>query len=150
VNIYVENNQTDLQITNTSVIEVVQAFINFENIKVDEVSVNLVDTQMICQLHEDYFNDPTTTDCISFPMDEEEEEGYRVLGEIFICPKTALDYAAANELDPYEETTLYIIHGLLHLIGLDDIDPEDQKKMRSRERIHCKNLKNLNLRVKKI
>src|SRR5262249_2821323 len=114
----------------------------------DEVSVNFVDTETICEIHAEYFDDPSPTDCISFPLDGEEEE-YRVLGEIFVCPQTAIEYAEAHGCCPYQETTLYIIHGLLHLIGLDDIYEKDRAEMRRRETRHLENLKKLKLEVKK-
>lgn len=113
------------------------------------MSVNFVDVDTICSLHDEYFGDPSQTDCISFPLDGEEEE-YRVLGEIFVCPKTAIEYAKEHDGDPYEELLLYIIHGLLHLIGLDDIEPEDREEMRRREQKHLNNLKIMNLEVKRI
>lgn len=108
--------------------------LNHLHIRCDEISFHFVTTKKICQLHADFFNDPTTTDCITFPIDEEDSDDYRVLGEVFVCPQTAIDYSQKKQADPYRETTLYLVHGLLHLIGYDDIDPSDRKKMRSMER----------------
>lgn len=119
--------------------KIVKEVISYENQPCHEVTINFVTTQAISQLHADFFNDPTTTDCISFPMDEETSP-YRILGEIFVCPKTALDYAEAHDKDPQQELILYVIHGLLHLMGYDDIDPKDRRKMRIAERRHIKHL----------
>lgn len=149
MNIFIENNQSHLKFDLKSVEKVVLAFKELEQVRFDEVSINFVTSQEISELHKEYFNDPTPTDCISFPIDGEEEE-YRILGEIFICPSTAISYANEHGLNPHEEATLYLIHGLLHLIGLDDIDPEDRKEMRLREKLHMENLKKLNLQVKNI
>lgn len=133
MNISVINQQTDLNIDEKSVEEVVKEFLKFAKIKCDEVTLYYVSTPEICQLHADHFNDPSTTDCISFPMDDEEEMVYRVLGEVFVCPQTAIDYVKNQGEDSYQEVTLYTIHGLLHLIGYDDIDPEDELEMREQE-----------------
>lgn len=100
----------------------------------DEVSIHFVTNRKLCQLHEEFFNDPSPTDCISFPIDDAGNSEYRVLGEVFVCPKTAIEYAKKNEKDPYVETTLYVVHGLLHLLGYDDIDPKDRALMRKKER----------------
>ena len=148
MNILVNNNLNDLPISNDSVISVIQAFVDFEQIPADEISINFVDTETICSLHADYFDDPSPTDCISFPLDDEEEE-YRVLGEVFVCPKTAQEYASSQGTDPYLEVTLYVIHGLLHLIGFDDLEDRDRLEMRKKEEDHLQNLKNLKLGVKK-
>lgn len=135
MNILIANQQEDLLIDSNKVENVVLRFMEIENISADEVSINFVDTETIIELHNEYFDDPTTTDCISFPMDDEDEE-YRVLGEIFVCPRTAINYVHQNGGDPTKETMLYVIHGLLHLIGLDDIDENDRQHMRKRELVH--------------
>lgn len=99
-----------------------------------EVSIYLVDIKKICALHEIYFNDSTQTDCISFPMDDETDDiEYRILGDVFVCPATALQYVQKHGGDPYEETTLYIVHGLLHLLGYDDLTASERKNIRKME-----------------
>ncbi len=106
----------------------------------DEVAVHFVTAPVICKLHRKFFNDPTITDCISFPMDKDVQGGFCYLGDVFVCPKQALDYAEDNGLDPYREVTLYIVHGLLHLLGYDDIDPLDRARMRAKEQKYMKML----------
>lgn len=142
VNVIITNDQNDLPIDEQKIVKIVESFCQLENIHADEVSITFVSTQMICQMHADYFDDPTTTDCISFPMDDEGEE-YRVLGEIYVCPQTAIDYCREHGGAPFGETVLYVIHGLLHLIGLDDLEDQDIKEMRKREQAHLENLKSL-------
>jgi len=127
----------------------VRALIDKLKIKCDEISVHFVSTTKICKLHADFFNDPTTTDCITFPVDNSLDEQYVVLGEVFVCPKTAIDFSKKYNKDLYEEATLYLVHGILHLLGYDDIDPEDRKKMRKKERFCMKFLKENNLILKK-
>jgi probable rRNA maturation factor len=100
----------------------------FEQISCRELSVYFVTEQRITQLHEEFFNDPTPTDCITFPIDED------FLGELFICPKTAQIYAAKHHLNPYEETSLYVVHGILHLLGYDDLTPAKRRTMRKKEK----------------
>ena len=85
------------------------------------------------RLHARFFGDPSLTDCISFPMDSEAQEGYRILGEVFVCPQVARRYAESHKGDPYWETTLYVVHGLLHLMGYDDISEKERSLMRAAE-----------------
>ena len=145
MNIQITNDQTDLAVNPQQVQSIVREVLKIEQETCDEVSICFVDTATICQLHQDFFNDPSPTDCISFPLDEEEDSTYRVLGEIFVCPATAIQYAAENHLDKYEETTLYIIHGLLHLMGYDDLEEEDCQLMRAAEQRHLTHLRAKNL-----
>lgn len=98
-----------------------------------EVSIHFVEEATICELHDEYFQDPSPTDCISFPIDDETETEWRILGEIFISPKAALDYSSDKKLNSYEELTLYLVHGLLHLLGYDDKEEKERQIMRSKE-----------------
>ena len=64
------------------------------------------------------------------------------LGDIFVCPAAALRY---DPKDPYKETLLYLVHGVLHLLGYDDIEPAAKRKMRKMERKCMDHLKQLRL-----
>jgi len=136
VKIYLNNSQKDLSISASSVKQLVTALLKHLKIVCDEISFHFVTTRKISQLHKDFFDDPTTTDCITFPIDSCETDDFRVLGEVFVCPKTAIEYAQSKNKDPYIETSLYLVHGILHLIGYDDIDPKDRSAMRKKEK-HC-------------
>jgi probable rRNA maturation factor len=150
--INVIDQQLTLKISIEQVQQIVQQVLLEENQTCDEVNIYFVDTPTICQLHEDFFQDPSPTDCISFPMDEEHDEKcpYRILGEVFVCPATAVAYASQHHVNSYEETMLYMIHGLLHLLGYDDILEEDQYFMREAENRHIQELKNKNIELKPI
>lgn len=126
--------QSDLIIHPEAIQHLVKRVLLAENQCCDEVNIYFVDSPTICELHKQYFDDPSPTDCISFPIDEEENDiPYRILGEVFVCPATAVKYGKDHDINPYEEVTLYIIHGLLHLMGYDDIEDEDRQCMREAE-----------------
>ena len=65
---------------------------------------------------------------MSFPIDEIH------LGEVFVCPKTAIEYAGEKKLPIYEELSLYVVHGLLHCLGYDDLEPAKRRIMRKKEK----------------
>jgi probable rRNA maturation factor len=127
--------QTDLLFAPSAIEEMVSHLLeNILKVSCDEVAIHLVDKEKISELHQAYFNDPTPTDCISFPIDE------TVLGEVFVCPAVACEYALKHKKDPYMETALYIIHGLLHLLGYDDQDPADRLQMQRKQQRCLKQL----------
>lgn len=150
--ILVFNRQEDLSIEEESVQAVVQEVLFTEKRATDEVDVYFVTREEISKLHKEFFDDPSPTDCISFPMDEGKELPHNILGEIFVCPKTAILYIKQEAekdrdlhlgvffTDPYLETTLYLVHGLLHLLGYDDLEEEERKKMRVAEKRHMDHL----------
>lgn len=108
--------------------KLINLLLAFYDVEFEEVTVNFVDIDTISQLHADFFNDSTPTDCITFPIDDG-------VGEIFVCPEVASEYAKENKLDVNEEVTLYVVHGILHLLGYNDIEDEDRLEMRKQEQI---------------
>lgn len=128
------NTQDKLPITHSSLKRVVVFLTDLLGIVTGEVIFHLVSKEVIADLHSVYFNDPSPTDCITFPIDPNGSvDG--ILGEVFICPQVALEYAHEQNEDPYREVTLYLIHGLLHLLGYDDVDEPSQQEMRSKENL---------------
>lgn len=126
----ISNQQDDLPIDLSKVESIIIEVLQNEGVNPLEVSVTFVDEETICNLHEEYFDDSSFTDCISFPMDDE------ILGEVVVCPLAAIRYVQENGGEVYRELTLYIIHGLMHLIGLDDLEDDDEAEMRAAEEKH--------------
>lgn len=120
------------------------AALKYLKVNCDEVHINFVSETAICKLHKDFFNDPSPTDCITLPIDNDESFGYLLLGEVFICPKAALSYP-----DPLIETTRYLIHTLLHLVGYEDADAQGRSLMRRKERALLSYFKKNNLHLAK-
>ncbi len=141
MDVHVFDDQKSLKLPHAVVQAIASQVVSEEGHQYDEVSIHFVDTKNISELHKQFFDDPTPTDCISFPMDDADSVGYRVLGEVFVCPEVAIEYSEEHGHDPYEETTLYIVHGLLHLLGYDDIEEKDVAKMRAAEQRHLASLK---------
>lgn len=124
--ITIYSRQRDLSIERSSVKKLVSFVLSQKNVQPTGVEVYFVSKEKITELHEQYFGDPTPTDCITFPMEE-----LAFLGEIFICPKVAMEY---DPKKPYLETTLYIIHSLLHLLGYDDLQRKKRQQMQREEK----------------
>ena len=136
--IHITNSQKNLQFSLASLRKMIPFLLKNLNIHTDELSLNFVSKKKMGIVHEEFFSDPSPTDCMSFPIDppSESRDSHHVLGEIFVCPQIAVEYALEHNLDPHKELTLYIIHGILHLIGYDDIKEDDRQKMREAEE-HC-------------
>lgn len=134
MNIYITNKQLDFKIDKNLIIKIIESISSFHKISFDEISYHFVSESKIKQLHKAFFNDPSITDCITCPIDPPGLKPYCMLGEVYICPSVAKNYALENNLSPLQELILYVIHGFLHLIGFDDIDSEDEKLMRQMEK----------------
>ncbi|HEY2809848.1 MAG TPA: rRNA maturation RNase YbeY [Rhabdochlamydiaceae bacterium] len=129
------NTQKDLPLSIRKYKRAILSLLKHLKIATDEVIVHFVSEKKISALHRQFFNDPTPTDCISIPIDapNRSPSGYRVLGEVFVCAKAAKTYAEEQKIAWRRELMRYVVHGLLHLIGYDDIKLKDRKKMQSKE-----------------
>jgi probable rRNA maturation factor len=100
-----------------------------------ELSVILIDSDAMAELHVQWMDLPGPTDVMSFPMDElrpgrdgqEPEEG--VLGDIVLCPSVAARQAAEAGHATEEELLLLTTHGILHLLGYDHAEPDEEREM---------------------
>jgi probable rRNA maturation factor len=99
-----------------------------------ELSVMLVDEVAMTHLHEQFMGEPGPTDVLAFPMDElrPESEGEVVpelLGDVVLCPDVAERQAKAAGHELPDELNLLCTHGILHLLGYDHHEPEDEREM---------------------
>jgi probable rRNA maturation factor len=100
-----------------------------------ELSILLVDEDTMSAYHQKYLSEPGPTDVLSFPMDElrppsdDEEPPEGLLGDIVLCPAVTDRQAAAHGRTAREEGEYLLVHGLLHLLGYDHADANEQAAM---------------------
>lgn len=100
-----------------------------------ELFVRLVDTDAMTDLHVRWMDEQGPTDVLSFPMDELRpgREGAPsdpgLLGDVVVCPQVAATQAKAAGHATEEEVLLLTTHGILHLLGYDHAEPEEEKEM---------------------
>jgi len=96
------------------------------------LNVAIVDDAQIARLHQEYMDDPSPTDVLTFDLRDDADDP-AVEGEIVVSADTAYREARRRRLQPSEELTRYIIHGVLHLLGLRDATPQERRRMRREE-----------------
>lgn len=98
-----------------------------------EVSCILVDDKKIHEINREYRQIDRPTDVISFALEDEEPlliEGVpRCLGDIFISIDRAKEQAQDYGHSVYREMCFLFTHGLLHLLGFDHMEAEEEKEM---------------------
>jgi probable rRNA maturation factor len=100
-----------------------------------ELSVVLVDETAMEQLHVQWMDEPGPTDVLSFPMDElrpgteGEDSPAGLLGDVVLCPQVAATQARQAGHSTAEELLLLTTHGILHLLGYDHAEPDEEKEM---------------------
>jgi probable rRNA maturation factor len=108
-----------------------------------EVGLVFTDSETVKQLNRDYRGVDEPTDVLAFHMLPQREvddsfalppDGVTRLGEVIISYPQAVAQAKKQGHSPERELALLIIHGILHLLGYDHEEPEEESKMRERER----------------
>jgi len=100
-----------------------------------ELNIVLVDEAAMEQLHVQWMDEPGPTDVLSFPMDElrpgteDEPTPPGLLGDIVLCPQVAESQAETAGHPTIDELLLLTAHGVLHLLGFDHAEPEEEKEM---------------------
>ena len=96
-----------------------------------ELDLSIVDDEEIEKLNVEYLHHQGPTDVISFSQRENiceyDDQQTEQLGDVVVSADRALDQSKSFNTNFNDEFGLYIIHGILHLLGYDDI--EDEKKM---------------------
>lgn len=100
-----------------------------------ELAILLVDEAAMEQLHVQWMDEPGPTDVLSFPMDElrpgneDEITPPGLLGDLVICPQVAVAQAQDAGHSAADEMALLTAHGILHLLGYDHAEPEQEREM---------------------
>src|SRR6266446_4041947 len=112
--------------------EVARAVLDGEGKADAEISLAFVDNPTIHRLNARYLKHDEPTDVLSFPLSEPNAK--RLAGELVIGAEVAKAQAEGRGHDVQAELALYVIHGLLHLCGLNDESTDQVANMRRRER----------------
>ncbi|MBN9211978.1 MAG: rRNA maturation RNase YbeY [Microbacterium sp. 71-36] len=100
-----------------------------------DVAIVLVDEGAMESLHVQWMDEPGPTDVLSFPMDElrpgteDAPTPAGLLGDIVLCPAVAETQAVAAKHSTQDELILLTTHGLLHLLGFDHAEPDEEREM---------------------
>ena len=163
--IFAANEQTDLPIDIDRWQALARAVLIDEGVVGDvEVSLMFVDEPSISALNLQFMGKEGPTDVLSFPIDEEasprngspnaphpsplddeedDDDQPMMLGDVLICPVVAARNAVENEHeDPVvhdgsleDELALLVVHGLLHLMGMDHMVDSEAEEMEAREQV---------------
>ena len=103
-----------------------------ENVKDAVFSIIFVDEETIKNINKDYRGKDSVTDVISFAFEDNEiieDEGTRVLGDIYICIPRMIEQSKAYGHSEKRELSFLAVHGLLHLLGYDHTKSKEEEKV---------------------
>jgi probable rRNA maturation factor len=132
------SNESGIDVSESELISVARFVIEKMDVHpAAELSMVLVDSAAMADLHMRWMDLPGPTDVMSFPMDELEpggrpdspEPGPAMLGDIVLCPEFAEQQAVTAGHSLGQELALLTVHGVLHLLGYDHAEPDEEKEM---------------------
>ena len=102
-----------------------------EGTRLAEVDLAVVGSDEIASLNRGYLRHAGPTDVLSFDLSDSSACGICV--QLVVCGDVALEQARARGLSPQRELMLYVVHGLLHVMGYDDATVRGAARMRARQ-----------------
>jgi probable rRNA maturation factor len=154
LDIYAADEQADLPVAVDRWTELARSVLEAEGILGEtEVSLLFVDEATIAALNQRFLDKEGPTDVLSFPIEDEADRSGRspdeggtgpgsveadtghlvLLGDVVICPAVAARNANAHEVTVDDELALLVVHGILHLLGMDHEVDEEAERMERRE-----------------
>jgi probable rRNA maturation factor len=99
-----------------------------------ELSILAVDEHEMERLHLEWMDEAGPTDVLSFPIDElrpqqEFIQGRATLGDVVLCPSVAALQAQSAGHSFEDELQILLVHGILHLLGFDHAQPQEEEQM---------------------
>jgi rRNA maturation RNase YbeY len=126
VKVAVSNRQRRLKINASLLARIVERALEFVHDDRAELGIVLVDDDSIAKLNAQYHNTQGPTDVLSFDYGEGQ-------GELIISMDHVIAQARRFRSTPSRELVLYVVHGILHLHGHNDLTPPQRRRMRIAE-----------------
>ena len=154
--VFAADEQSDVVVDLDRLVRLAQDVLKDRKVKGDcELAITFVDERAISELNEQFLGEKGPTDVLAFPIDDELVESGRspdsgstgpdrpepepgevpiLLGDVMVCPAVAATNATEHSRSTDEELALLVVHGILHVLGMDHADDEEAAVMQARER----------------
>ena len=136
IGIFNETNEEIKELENLK--KVIAVAVEKENINNVEFNIIIVDNEKIHEINKEYRHIDRPTDVISFALEDDESfpgMDTRVLGDIYISLDKVYEQSNAYGHSFFRELSFLTVHGILHLLGYDHMNEEDEKEMFSRQEL---------------
>ena len=156
VEVFAADEQSAHPVDALRLVHLAKAVLAAQGVKADsELSMLFVDEDSMAELNKRFLGKEGPTDVLAFPIDDEDVvEGGRspdslgpgpgvdpessdppnLLGDVVVCPAVAARNAPEHAGNYDDEMALLVVHGILHILGMDHVDAEEAEAMERRER----------------
>ena len=129
-NISLANEQERHAVDESRLVEAARAILRDSAFTSATVSIAVVDDATIHDFNRRYLKHDWPTDVLSFVLEDGDSH---LEGEVIVSADTAAISAAEAGWPAAAEQLLYVVHGMLHLVGYRENTPDDLRKMRDAE-----------------
>lgn len=148
---FAADEQSEVDVDLNGVVALATAVLTAEGIKGEcELAVTFVDEETIAHLNQEFLGEDKPTDVLAFPIDDEIVESGRspdsgttgpdrpdvepeevpiLLGDVIVCPTVAARNAAEHSRSTDDEVAMLVVHGILHVLGMDHAEPDEATAM---------------------
>jgi probable rRNA maturation factor len=136
MNLVIANRQRRRKINSRLLREIVGGLLAKLQITDAELGINLVAAREMALVNETFLNHTGSTDVITFDHREtvrKSRVATTIHGELFVCVDDAIAQAKEFKTNWQSEVVRYIVHGVLHLLGYDDLKPQLRRTMKREE-----------------
>lgn len=130
------NNESGVAVDDAAILRLATYALDAVRVHPDaELAITLVDVAAMELLHVEWMDEPGPTDVLSWPMDElrpgtdDKPTPPGLLGDVVLCPEVAQSQAEAAGHSMMDELYILTAHGILHLLGFDHAEPEEEREM---------------------
>jgi probable rRNA maturation factor len=156
VEVFAADEQSAQPVDALRLVHLAKAVLAAQGVKADsELSMLFVDEEAMAELNKRFLGKDGPTDVLAFPIDDDDVvEGGRspdslgpgpgvdpetsdppnLLGDVVVCPAVAARNAPEHAGTYDDEMALLVVHGILHILGMDHVDNEEAEAMEQRER----------------
>ncbi|MGI8984428.1 MAG: rRNA maturation RNase YbeY [Acidimicrobiales bacterium] len=156
VEVFAADEQSDQPVDALRLVNLAKAVLGAQGAKPDsELSMLFVDEDAMAELNKRFLGKDGPTDVLAFPIDDDDVvEGGRspdslgpgsgadpdnaeppnLLGDVVVCPAVAARNAPDHGGTYDDEMALLVVHGILHILGMDHVDDAEAEAMEQRER----------------
>lgn len=131
IDVAIHDSQTRLSLAPADCRRLVRDVLKAHDVRDAVISLALVDDPTIHRVNREFLQHDYPTDVVTFPYSS---PGQPLHGEIIVSTDHAAKQGPRFGHTPEREAMLYIVHGLLHLLGFDDHDPAEARRMKRRQR----------------
>jgi probable rRNA maturation factor len=156
IEVFVADEQSAEPVDSLRWVELARAVLEAQGVQGDaELSLLFVDEAAMAELNQRFLGNDGPTDVLSFPIDDdivemgaraadslgpgpvnevEPSDAPTLLGDVVVCPAVARRNAPDHAGTYDDEMALLVVHGILHILGMDHVDNEEAEAMEQRER----------------